>query len=157
MPVRSPPRLTPDRNREANLPRGPSSHSSPRVLPPAAARRYASSNWQTKTPAAKRARRTNLRHANKRPCFRGWPQPTIRAQRGALESGRNHVAGFATRLTTTAAGINAQGRLRPATALRHLAKKAHANRSRPTLPGRQRSNQNNEELALPGRSFEDAP
>src|SRR5207249_7734419 len=97
-----------------------------------------------------------LRHANKGPYFRGWPQPTIRAQRGASESGRNHVAGFATRPTTTAAGTNAQDQLRPAKALRHLAKKAHANRSRPTLPGRQRSNQNNEELALPHRSVEDA-
>src|SRR5262249_57291310 len=101
--------------------------SSRRVLRPAAARLYASSNWQTKTPAAKGARRTNRGHANQRPYFRGWARPTMRAQRGASESGRNHVAGCATLPTTTAAATNAQDWLRPAKALRHLARKAHAN------------------------------
>src|SRR5438093_7804208 len=147
MPARAPPRLTPDRNREANLQRGPSSHSSLRVLRPAAARRYASSNWQTKTPAAKTTRRTNPRHANQGPYFRGWSQRTMRAQRRAPKSGRNHVAGFATPPKTTAAAINAQVRSRPATALRHSGKKARANTLRTMLPERQRSNQNNEEVA----------
>jgi len=52
--------LGPDRNRETNLPRGPSSYLSRRVLLLAAARRYASSNCQRKTPAAKTTQRTNL-------------------------------------------------------------------------------------------------
>src|SRR6266478_9828136 len=136
MPVRAPPGLSPDRNCEANLPRGPSLNSTPRVLRPAAARRYASSNWQTKTPAARTTRRTNLRHANQGPYFRGWPQPTMRAQRTASESGRNHVADFAILPKLTAAATNAQDRLRPATALRHSAKKAHANTLRTMLPER---------------------
>src|SRR5262245_52027780 len=155
MPARALPRLSPDHNRGANLPRGPSSHSSPRVLRPAAARRYASSNSQTKTPAAKTTRRTNPRHANQGPYFQSRPL-TMRAQRGASESGRNHVACFATLPKVTAAATNAQDQLHPATALRHLTKKAHADMLRSMLPKRQRSNQNNGELALPRRSIEDA-
>src|SRR5207247_8419738 len=110
----------------ANRPRGPSSHSSRRVLRLAAARRYASSNWQTKTPAAKTTRRTNPRHANQGPYFRGWPRPTMRAQRAASESGSDQILRFATRPTVTVTATDARKRLRPATARRHLAKKAHA-------------------------------
>src|SRR5205085_1078333 len=128
-----------DRSHEANLPRGPSLRSTPQVLRPGAARHYALSNWQTKTPAAKTIRRTNLRHANQRPYFRGR-LPTMRAQRTASESGSDHIPGFATRRTVTATATNAQKRLRPATVLRHLAKKAHANMSRTRLPARQPAN-----------------
>src|SRR5438093_2934214 len=136
MPARAPPRLTPDRNREANLPRGPSSHSSRRVLRLAAARRYASSNWQTKTPAAKTTRRTNPRHANQGPYFRGWPRPTMRAQRAASESDSDHTAVFATLPKPTVTATTEQKRLRPATVLRHSEKTAHANTLRRMLPER---------------------
>src|SRR5438067_7902682 len=106
MPAPALPGLIPGRNREANLPRGPSSHLSRRVLRPAAARRHALSNWQTKTLAAKTTRRTDPGRAKKGPYFRDSTQPTMRAQRDALESGRNHVAGFSTVPKVTVAAIN---------------------------------------------------
>src|SRR5436189_1635625 len=136
MPAPAPPGLIPDRNREANLPRGPSSDSNPRVLRSAAARRHAWSNWQAKTLAAKTTRRTNPRHANQGPYFRGWPQPTMRAQRAASESDSDHTAVFATLPKPTATATTEQKRLRPARVLRHSEKTAHANTLRTVLPER---------------------
>ena len=61
----------------------------------------------------------------------------MRARRAASESGSDQIPGCATFPEPTEAATNAQKQLRPATVLRHSAKKADANTLRTMLPERQ--------------------